>query len=257
MKILITNDDGYQAKGIHALAHIMKRFGEVTVVAPKTHHSGMSMAISLGLRPLGFRDLGIIDGTQWYYLDGTPASCAKFAIDEVFKDGLPDVILSGINHGSNASTAMWYSGTIGAAREGALGGVPSIAVSLNNLHEDADFSVVEQLFPAIFEKLMANLPKDKILVYNVNFPDLPADQIRGVRSTTQGREKWVNEFVPVAPSDRQEGEAYYVMAGDVVPLDDNPENSDNWAEDNGYISITPQSLDNTDMDEYRRLLEIF
>ncbi|MBP5173282.1 MAG: 5'/3'-nucleotidase SurE [Bacteroidales bacterium] len=257
MKILLTNDDGYQAKGIHALAHIMKRFGDVTVVAPKTHHSGMSMAISLGLKPLGFRDLGIIDGAQWMYLDGTPASCAKFAIDEVFKDGLPDVVISGINHGSNASTAMWYSGTIGAAREGALGGVPAFAVSLNNLHEDADFSVVEQLFPAIFEKLMANLPKDKIVVYNINFPDLPADKISGVRMTTQGVEKWVNEFVPVDPSERAEGEAYYVMAGDVVPLPDNPECSDNWAEDHGYISITPHSLNNTDMDEYRRLSQLF
>ena len=257
MKILITNDDGYEAKGIHTLVHIMKKFGDVTVVAPKTHHSGMSMAISLGLKPLGFRDLGIIDGAQWMYLDGTPASCAKFAIDEVFKDGLPDVVLSGINHGSNASTAMWYSGTIGAAREGALGGVPAFAVSLANLHEDADFSVVEHFFPAIFEKLMANLPKDKIVVYNVNFPDLPPEQIRGIRSTTQGREMWVNEFVPVEPSGRREGEAYYVMAGDVVPLSNNPVNSDNWAEDNGYISITPHSLDNTDMDEYRRLSELF
>ena len=196
MKILLVNDDGYKAKGINALAKIMKQFGEVTVLAPKTHQSGTSMAISLGPKPIAYKDLGIIDGVRWMYLDGTPASCAKFALDVVFADSKPDVVISGINHGSNASTAMWYSGTVGAAREAALDGSVGIAVSLDNLHPDADFSVVEELFPDVFRKLVANLPQGRKVIYNINFPDLPASEIKGVRVATQGYECWVNEFVP-------------------------------------------------------------
>ena len=274
MKILLTNDDGYQAKGIQALARIMKKYGEVTVVAPKKHQSGMSMAISLGLKPVAVKDLGIKDGVRWVYVDGTPASCAKFAIDVVFADAKPDVVISGINHGLNSSTAMWYSGTIGAAREGALGGAQALAVSLDNLSPDADFTVVEQLFPAIFEKLMANLPKGRSVIYNINFPDLPADKIRGVKVATQGRESWVNEFLPydaelleqygllfgdtrTGIAKGEEGETLYMMAGEVVASSDNDESTDNRANEEGYIAITPQSMDNTDLEDYNRLNGIF
>ena len=273
MKILITNDDGYQAKGLQALVRIMKNYGEVTVVAPKKHQSGMSMAISLGLKPLAHKDLGLIDGVRWMYLDGTPSSCAKFAMDEVFKDEKPDVVISGINHGLNSSTAMWYSGTIGAAREAALDGSLSIALSLDNLSKEADFSVVEELFPAIFEKLMANRPKGSDVFYNINFPDLPADKIRGVKVAVQGRESWINEFVPYDPElleqygllfgttahdvpEPEEGDVYYMMAGELVPSPENGERTDNRLTEAGYISITPHSLDNTDMDEFNRLSKI-
>ncbi|MBR6458055.1 MAG: 5'/3'-nucleotidase SurE [Bacteroidales bacterium] len=274
MKILLTNDDGYQAKGLQTLVRVMKKFGEVTVVAPKKHQSGMSMAISIGLKPLAFKDLGVVDGVRWMYLDGTPASCAKFAMDEVFKDGKPDVVISGINHGLNSSTAMWYSGTIGAAREGALGGSPSIAVSLDNLSADADFTVVEQLFPAIFEKLMANIPEGRPIIYNVNFPNLPADKVRGVKIATQGSESWVNEFVPYDPElleqygllfgstahdvpEPEDGEVYYMMAGDLVPSPLNDENTDNRVTEAGYVAITPHSLDNTDWEAVDRLSKLF
>lgn len=274
MKILLTNDDGYKSKGLQALVRIMKKYGEVTVVAPKKHQSGMSMAISLGLKPLAFKDLGMIDGVRWMYLDGTPASCAKFAMDEVFKDGKPDVVISGINHGVNSSTAMWYSGTIGAAREGALGGSQAFALSLDNLSPEADFTVVEELFPAVFEKLMANLPKGRSVIYNVNFPNLPADKIRGVKVATQGRESWINEFVPYDPElleqygllfgssahdvpEPEEGEVYYMMAGELVPSPLNGEDTDNRLIEEGFIAITPQCMDNTDTDDYRRLSKIF
>ena len=274
MKILLTNDDGYQAKGLQTLVRIMKKYGEVTVVAPKKHQSGMSMAISLGLKPLAFKDLGMIDGVRWMYLDGTPASCAKFAMDEVFKDVKPDVVISGINHGLNSSTAMWYSGTIGAAREAALDGSQAIALSLDNLSKDADFTVVEERFPAIFEKLMANLPEGKNIFYNINFPDLPADKIRGVKVATQGRESWVNEFVPYDPElleqygllfgstahdipEPEDGEVYYMMAGDLLPSPQNDENTDNRLTEEGYVAITPHNLDNTDIDDFHRLSKIF
>ena len=274
MKILLVNDDGYKAKGINALAKIMKQFGEVTVLAPKTHQSGTSMAISLGPKPIAYKDLGIIDGVRWMYLDGTPASCAKFALDVVFADSKPDVVISGINHGSNASTAMWYSGTVGAAREAALDGSVGIAVSLDNLHPDADFSVVEELFPDVFRKLVANLPQGRKVIYNINFPDLPASEIKGVRVATQGYECWVNEFVPYdlaffkslnlaagAPAglyrDVEEGEVLYMMAGEVCPSPDNDGTTDNRLGEQGYITITPQQFDNTDMEDYHRLSKIF
>ena len=101
MRILITNDDGYQAKGIKVLAEIMKQFGEVTVIAPKHHQSGMSMAVSLGFKQIAHKDLG----EGWHYVDATPASCVKFGLNTMFLDNFPDVVVSGINHGSNAATA--------------------------------------------------------------------------------------------------------------------------------------------------------
>jgi 5'-nucleotidase len=176
MRILITNDDGYQAKGIKVLAEIMKKYGEVTVIAPKTHQSGMSMAVSLGFKQIAHKDLG----EGWHYVDATPASCVKFGLNTMFLDNFPDVVVSGINHGSNASNASCYSGTLGAAEEAALNGIPAIGVSLDSLHPDADFSGVEKYFGEIFEKLIANLPSEKYgIYYNVNFPDIPADQIKG------------------------------------------------------------------------------
>ena len=263
MRILITNDDGYQAKGIAILVKIMKQFGEVTVVAPKQHQSGMSMAVSLGYKPIAVKDLGEVDGVHWHYVDGTPASAAKYAVDVLMAEQKPDLALSGINHGSNASTAMWYSGTIGAAREAAFAGVPSIGVSIDNMHRDADFSAVEQLLPAIIERLLASMPKEGTPLYNINFPDLPAEQIKGVKICTQGVECWVNEFVRPeslglrAEVELEEGEEVFYMAGDVRPDPKNDENTDNWANENAYIAITPQSLDNTDIAEYERLKKIW
>lgn len=276
MKILIVNDDGYQAKGLISLVNLLKPYGELTVVAPKYHQSGMSMAVSLGIKPIAARYLGRIDGVEWHYLDATPASCSKYALDVVYgPENRPDVVVSGINHGLNSSTAVWYSGTIGAAREGALSGILSIGVSIDNMSSDADFSTVEQIFPMIFEKLLEVGRKD--IVYNVNFPDLPKDKIRGIRVTTQGYESWIEEFVPydakiyekfgvlaeagggkVLPQyEAEEGEVLYMMAGDILESPKNTEFTDNYANENGYVSITPQNIDNTDYDEFRRLQHAF
>ena len=147
MRILITNDDGYQAKGIQVLCNIMKQFGDVTVIAPKKHQSGMSMAVSIGLKQIAHKDFG----NGWHYVDATPASCVKFGLNTMFLDNFPDVVVSGINHGSNASTASCYSGTLGAAEEAALNGIPAIGVSLDSLHPEADFSGVEKYFGDIFK----------------------------------------------------------------------------------------------------------
>ena len=271
MRILITNDDGYQAKGIKVLAEIMKKYGEVTVIAPKTHQSGMSMAVSLGFKQIAHKELG----NGWHYVDATPASCVKFGLNTMFLNNFPDVVVSGINHGSNASNASCYSGTLGAAEEAALNGIPAIGVSLDSLHPDADFSGVEAFFGEIFEKLMSNLPSRHGVYYNVNFPDIPADQIKGFKVGYQGKGRWIREFKewdvkhyakygltpemlgqssnPVL----EEGEDLYMMVGD---FEDDPRNTaeaDHLLVQNGYVSIVAHNVDCTDYEETSRLSSIF
>lgn len=267
MNILITNDDGYSSKGIKVLADIMKKYGNVTVIAPKHHQSGMSMAVSLGFKQIAHKDLG--DG--WHYVDATPASCVKFGLNTMFLDNFPDVVMSGINHGSNAATAACYSGTLGAAEEAALNGIPAIGVSLDTLHPDADFSGVEKYFGEIFEKLMSDLPTGHGVYYNVNFPDIPADEIKGVKVGYQGLGRWVREFKEwdlshyakygITPEllgqksvpELEEGEDLYMMVGDFLDDDRNTDDADHRLLTNGYISIVAHNVDSTDYKEVERL----
>ena len=267
MRILITNDDGYQAKGIQVLANIMKKYGEVTVIAPKTHQSGMSMAVSLGFKQIAHKDLG----NGWHYVDATPASCVKFGLNTMFLNQFPDVVVSGINHGSNASTASCYSGTLGAAAEAALNGIPAIGVSLDDFHVDADFSAIEKYFGDIFEKLMSERTSKFGVYYNVNFPSIPAKEIKGVRVGYQGKGRWVREFQhwdvkfyekygltpellgqssnPVL----EEGEDLYMMVGDFLDDPRNNSEADHRLVQKGYISVVAHNLDCTDYEETKRL----
>lgn len=300
MEILLTNDDGYKAKGIKVLAGIMEQFGNVTAIAPKRHQSGMSMAASLGLKQLAYRKLsreeadrdtyrltgpeaesamagraaggGECGSVSWAYLDATPASCVKFGLNTCFLDRFPDVVVSGINHGSNASSASCYSGTLGAAAEAALNGIPAIGVSLATINPAADFSGVIRYFPDIFRMIMSSLPERKGIYYNVNFPDIPADGIKGVRVGNQGIGRWVREFEPWNPSmygrhgitpemlgqssipAKEDGEELYMMVGDY--LDDpqaNTPRSDHWLMRDGYISIVAHNIDTTDRQETARM----
>lgn len=272
LRILITNDDGYAAGGIHSLAGIMKNYGKVTAVAPKRHQSGMGMAVDLGLKQISYKHLGMQDGVDWHLLDGTPASCIKYGLGFPFLGNKPDVVVTGINHGSNASTGSCYSGTLGAAQEAALNGVRAIGVSLNNYHRNADFSVVEELFPAIFEKLMDLASGAEGVYYNINFPDLPVAEVRGVRVGHQGRGHWEHEFIPwgtekytqmgttpeaLGQSSHpvlEEGEKLYMMVGSYVD-DTNDALSDHWLMESGYIAIVPHQLYNTDEKEAERMRE--
>lgn len=267
MRILITNDDGYQAKGIKVLADIMSRFGEVTVIAPKKHQSGMSMAVSLGFKQIAHKDLG----EGWHYVDATPASCVKFGLNTMFLEDFPDVVVSGINHGSNASTASCYSGTLGAAAEAALNGIPAIGVSLDTLHPDADFSGVEKYFGDIFTKLIKDWPSKHGVYYNVNFPDIPAEEIKGVRTGVQGMGRWIKEFKSwdlqhyakygITPemlgqsSDPvlEDGEDLYMMVGEFQDDARNGENADHRLVADGYISVVAHNIDCTDYEETERL----
>ena len=274
MKILVTNDDGYRAKGIKSLANIMKKYGEVTVVAPKTHQSGTSMAVTLGFRPIAVRDFGEEDGVRWYYVDATPASCVKFAVDNIFTDGKPDLVVSGINHGTNTATAACYSGTLGAVEEASLNGIPAVGVSLDNLSADADFSVVEALFPALLDRILGSGCFERGVFLNVNYPDLPAGEIKGVRLAHMGLGHWEKEFQEYDPdyikrmgidlsaySIRwvdfvpEPGEELYFMVGTFVDDPDNVPGADHRLVKEGYVTVTVHNLDNTDRALAARLRE--
>lgn len=285
MQILITNDDGYKSKGIEVLVNIMRKFGEVTVIAPKHHQSGMSMAVSLGFKQIAYKAFGnedpnpfngsVSDGkgfpVEWSYLDATPASCIKFGLNEIFKEKFPDVVVSGINHGSNAATASCYSGTLGAAEEAALNGIPAIGVSLDTLHPCADFSAVEKYFGDIFSQIMQNLPARYGVYYNVNFPAIPAEDIKGIRTGYQGMGRWVREFKEwdvnayskygITPEllgqsshpAVEEGEDLYMMVGDFLDDPRNRPDADHRLMAEDYISIVAHNVDCTDYEELERL----
>lgn len=272
MKILVTNDDGYDSLGIKTLVNILKSYGEITVVGPKYHQSGMSMAVNLGYKPMAVKKLSEEPGERWYYMDATPSSCVKYGIDNIFYPDRPDIVFSGINHGLNAAMCSPYSGTIGAAKEAALGRIPSIAVSLDTFRKDADFSAVEELLPSILEPLLDNMETRFGMFYNINFPDLPAEEIKGVRVCHLGRMHWEREFMPFDPGFYEKtgvrpledlgvtwlpkpepGEEVFAMVGDMINDSDSPADSDQLLLKEGYITITPENLDDTDVAEKQRL----
>jgi 5'-nucleotidase len=245
----------------------MKKYGNVTVIAPKHHQSGMSMAVSLGFKQIAHKNLG----EGWHYVDATPASCVKFGLNTMFLEKHPDVVVSGINHGSNAATASCYSGTLGAAEEAALNGIPAIGVSLDTLHPDADFSGVEKYFGDIFVDLIKNWPDRHGVYYNVNFPDIPTEQLKGVRAGSQGMGRWIKEFKEwdiahyekygITPEmlgqssepQHEEGEDLYMMVGEFLDDPRNPDDADHHLMSEGYVSVVAHNVDNTDYQEVERL----
>ena len=270
MRILVTNDDGYQSRGLRSLVWALRPFGDLTIVAPKSAQSGMSMAVSMGFKPIAVKHIETLPGEDWWYLDGTPASCVKFGLDNILYPKKPDLVVSGINHGNNAATATLYSGTIGAAMEGTLNGIRSVGVSLDTFAEDADFSAVEKIFPEILKKLLANFNPRKGSFYNINFPNLPADEIKGIIPARVGYAHWEREYMPYATEflasrglsqsfaarayadSKQPDEELYVMAGDFVSEDDNPADADHLLMEQGYITVTPQNIYNPDLEELDR-----
>ena len=262
MKILISNDDGYKAQGIHVLATLMSRLGEVTVVAPKYHQSAMSMAVSLGVQQLAYKDLPEETPGRWTYLDATPASCIKFGLEFKYPDRDPDLVVCGVNHGFNVATAANYSATLGAAEEAAVNGIPAIGVSIADHAAHCDFSAVEALLPGIVETLWKHWPADAWgLYFNVNFPALPLSEIKGVRLARQGRGHWIKEFEPWN-EDRlgnltdsflwqhrrvrlEEGEQAVFMRGIFVNDDPDASAADHLLMEAGWVTVTPCSADLT------------
>ena len=271
MQILLTNDDGYRAEGIKMLSKIMSNYGKVTVVAPKEHQSGMAVAVDLGLKPLAYKNLGEIDGADWSYLGGTPASCIKFGLNFPFKDKKPDIVMSGINHGSNATMGSLYSGTLGAAMEATLNGILAIGVSLDDFFtQEPDFSAFEHYLPMILDKLIANRADHEGVYYNINFPAIPTEKIKGVVVARQGHGHWEKEFTEWNPeqwakkgltpetlgrkaaAQAEEGEEMYMMIGNFVD-DDKDSMADHHKLAEGYITIVAHNIYSTDLEETERL----
>ena len=280
MNILITNDDGFESKGIAVLTKMMEKYGNVAVIAPFSAQSGMSMAVSLGAEKIAFKEIesstfvgedGLEHTERWAYLDATPASCVKFAMSTPWLGWKPDVIVSGINHGANTSVASCYSGTLGATAEAAVNHILGIGVSLCDHNPDADFSQIEKYFPGIFEKLV-ELPRHSYMTYyNVNFPSVPADEIKGVRAGYMGRGRWVKEFrsldeveaiaaslngAPTGDPSEKPAEKMYKLVGNFSSDADNSADADHLLTDNGYVSIVPHTIDSTDYEQLKILSEV-
>lgn len=280
MNILITNDDGFESKGIAVLTKMMKKYGNVAVIAPFSAQSGMSMAVSLGAEKIAFKEIesstfvgedGLEHTERWAYLDATPASCVKFAMSTPWLGWKPDVIVSGINHGANTSVASCYSGTLGATAEAAVNHILGIGVSLCDHNPDADFSQIEKYFPGIFEKLV-ELPRHNYMTYyNVNFPSVPADEIKGVRAGYMGRGRWIKEFrsldeaeaiaaslngAPTGDPSEKPAVKMYKLVGNFSSDTDNSADADHLLTDNGYVSIVPHTIDSTDYEQLKILSEV-
>ncbi len=236
--ILLTNDDGITAPGIAALVESMKQLGKVIVVAPDSPQSGMGHAITMN-HPLRLEKVSLFDGIEAYQCSGTPADCVKLAVDKVMHRR-PDLLVSGINHGSNSSINVIYSGTMSAAVEGAIEGIPSIGISINDYNFNADFSAAKHYVKLIALKVLENgLPNGTLL--NVNLPKGTLSEIKGLKICRQANAKWVEEFDErIDPHKRK----YYWLSGKFVN-NDLGNDTDEWAMENGYVSVVPTQFDLT------------
>lgn len=236
-KILITNDDGIAAPGIKALTEVMHELGEIYIIAPDSAQSGMGHAITIN-STLELKHIpGFLGTGNAYSCSGTPVDCVKMGVHEVMKTR-PNLLVSGVNHGSNSSINVIYSGTMSAAVEGGIEGIPSIGFSLCDYSWDANFENIKPYIKKIaLEVLEKGLPEGVIL--NVNFPK--TDNIKGIKICRQAKAAWEEEF---DKRTNPMGKEYYWLTGKFVNHD-NGEDTDEWALANDYISIVPVHFDLT------------
>jgi 5'-nucleotidase len=250
--ILVTNDDGISSSGIRNLIRIMNDFGDVVVVAPDSPQSGMSHAITIEAT-LRCDKVVIDDGPQIEYAcSGTPVDCVKLAVNQLL-ERRPDLCVSGINHGSNSSINVIYSGTMSAAVEGALEGIPSIGFSLLDYANDADFSESETYIRKVTQSVL-DRGMDEGVCLNVNIPKIKEDQaIKGIKICRQANANWEEEFEKrVDPK----GRTYYWLTGKFVNYDKGTD-TDEWALANHYVSIVPVQFDITAYPSISSLNKIF
>lgn len=247
--ILVTNDDGVKAPGIAALVEMVRPLGRVVVVAPEEGNSGMSHAITIKT-PLRLRKIKEEEDLVIYSCNGTPADCVKLAMSEVVKDR-PAMLVSGINHGSNSAVSIVYSGTMAAAMEGCLYGIPSIGFSLLDYSYDADFSTAIVHGRPIAQKVLSEGLSQWVCL-NVNFPVIPSDKIKGIKVCRQSAGSWREEFEKrVDPR----GQEYFWLTGSFHNVEPEATDTDEWALANGYISIVPIKADFTNFKEMVRIKE--
>lgn len=237
--ILVTNDDGITASGIRTLIEVMNTIGDVVVVAPDSPQSAMGHAITVN-STLFVEKVKVDEGIQLEYsCSGTPADCVKLAVNQILKRK-PDLCVSGINHGSNSSINVIYSGTMSAAIEAGIEGVPAIGFSLLDYSWNANFEATKSYVKSIAENVLKEgLPKDVVL--NVNIPNLSKQELKGIKICRQARANWEEEF---DKRTNPQGREYYWLTGKFVNLD-HGEDTDEWALKNGYISVVPVQFDLT------------
>ncbi len=236
--ILISNDDGYQAKGINSLVDMIRDMADILVCAPESGRSGMACAFSAN-DPLVLVPQRQEEGLEVWSCNGTPVDCVKLALEELCKERRPQMVIGGINHGDNASVNAHYSGTMGVTLEGCMKYIPSLAFSLCTHDWFADFESLRPYIRKIVRKVLDDgLPKGVCL--NVNFPVV--DQFKGVRVCRMAPGTWDNEVVKCR---HPRGYDYWWMVGRYTNDEPEAEDTDNWALRHGYIAITPTKIDVT------------
>ncbi len=245
--ILVTNDDGIYAPGITYLVKIASQFGKVVVVAPDKPQSGMGHAITINAT-LRLQKTNFHKVDKEYACSGTPVDCVKMAVNHILKQK-PDLILSGINHGSNSSINVIYSGTMSAAVEGALEGASSIGFSLCDYEETADFTQAEKYIKQIIKHTLKNKLATGVCL-NVNIPKLKAKQIKGIKVARQAKAMWVEKF-----DERKDpyGRDYFWLTGSFINYEKEANDTDEYALANGYISVVPTMADLTAHNELKNL----
>lgn len=247
VRILVSNDDGIDAPGIYALVDELKKIGNIIVAAPDKQQSAVGHAITMNypLRAQKFYKNGKYFG---YAIDGTPADAVKLAVSSLLKEK-PDLIVSGINHGANTAISIIYSGTVSAATEGTILGIPSIAVSLTT-YGKPDFKYAAKVARKIASiVLKKGLPSGTLL--NVNVPPIPEKEIKGIRVTRQSNAKWHDWFEARRDPTNKE---YFWLTGRLVDKEKHPD-TDLYAVENKYVSVTPIQYDLTDykmLDQMRK-----
>ena len=245
--ILVTNDDGIAAPGIKNLIEAVKELGQVIVVAPDSPQSGMGHAITIG-HPLRLYKADIFGDIPAWQCSGTPVDCVKLARDKILHRK-PDICVSGINHGSNCSINIIYSGTMSAAMEAAIEGIPSVGFSHLDYNYDADFTVARQVAHTITKRMLQQqMPEHTLL--NVNIPNVSPETFKGIKLCRQAYAKWEEQFDHrVDPR----GKDYYWMVGKFKNMDEGRD-TDVQALEDGYASVVPVKFDLTDM-KMRDVLE--
>ena len=240
--ILVTNDDGMFAPGIKALIEVVSQFGEVVVVAPNSPQSGQGHAITL-TEPIRLHKVDVFPGVDAYECSGTPVDCVKLAKHVILKGRKVDLCVSGINHGSNASINIIYSGTMSAAMEASLEGIKSIGFSYLDYSFEANMEGPKMYASMIIEYALQNDFGSGNLL-NVNIPMLAPEEIKGIKVCRQAEGYWNEEFVE---STDPRGETYYWLTGSFSVNNDDPD-TDIWALKNGYVSVVPSGHDLTHYD---------
>jgi 5'-nucleotidase len=243
--IFLSNDDGYDMKGLRSLIEMVRPFGDLVVVAPDGPRSGSGMSIT-SLLPVRIRKVIEEPGLTLYACSGSPCDCMKLALDEIL-DARPALVLSGINHGDNASINAWYSGTLSIAVEAAMKGIPAIGFSSCRVAPDSDFSALKPYVEQLVRHVLANgMPERTVL--NVNFPD--RDSFLGLHFCRMGKATWGREWeARIDPRNRP----YYWLTGSFTDLEGDNLDADHVAMHNGYVAVTPLRVDTTDYDYLSRL----